>query len=187
MAAAPRTRLRTDRLDGCPAARPRAIVENGINMNGPFQISGLFSAVPCTPAVGRSARAGAMPLQRLQCKHSSGLRERWWSGLERSRALETDCCVAGYCARYSRVLRRFRHWFECVECIATEATPKNKRANFQPVIASSAPASGRSRWMKRAIRFSVHSGRISRDERLHCFSFSVRKLPWVASQLRSSQ
>ena len=31
--------------------------------------------------------------------------------------------------------------------------------------------------MKRAIRFSVHSGRISRDERLHCFSFSVRKLP----------
>src|SRR5277367_2444224 len=36
MAAAPRTRLRTDRLDGCPAARPRAIVENGINMNCPF-------------------------------------------------------------------------------------------------------------------------------------------------------
>src|ERR1700722_9698474 len=31
--------------------------------------------------------------------------------------------------------------------------------------------------MKRAI----HSGRLSRDERLHCFSFS---LPWVASQLR---
>src|SRR5271155_2701253 len=31
--------------------------------------------------------------------------------------------------------------------------------------------------MKRAIRVSVHSGRISRDERLHCFSFSVRKLP----------
>ena len=31
--------------------------------------------------------------------------------------------------------------------------------------------------MKRAIRFSVRSGRISRDERLHCFSFSVRKLP----------
>ena len=31
--------------------------------------------------------------------------------------------------------------------------------------------------MKRAICFSVHSGRISRDERLHCFSFSVRKLP----------
>ena len=57
------------------------------------------------------------------------------------------------------------------------ATPKNKRANFQPVIASSAPASGRSPWMKRAIRSSVHSGRISRDERLHCFSFSVRKLP----------
>src|ERR1700722_15444830 len=55
--------------------------------------------------------------------------------------------------------------------------PKNKRANFQPVTASSAPASGRSPWMKRAIRFSVHSGRISRDERLHCFSFSVRKLP----------
>ena len=35
----------------------------------------------------------------------------------------------------------------------------------------------RSPWMKRAIRFSVHSGRISRDERLHWFSFSVRKLP----------
>src|SRR5271167_744172 len=31
--------------------------------------------------------------------------------------------------------------------------------------------------MKRAIRFSIHSGRLSRDERLHCFSFSVRKLP----------
>ena len=58
-----------------------------------------------------------------------------------------------------------------------KATPKNKRANFQPVIASSAPASGRSPWMKRAIRFSVHSGRISRDERFQCFSFSVRKLP----------
>jgi hypothetical protein len=29
--------------------------------------------------------------------------------------------------------------------------------------------------------FSIHSGRLSRDERLHCFSFS---LPWVASQLR---
>src|SRR5277367_2034587 len=43
----------------------------------------------------------------------------------------------------------------------------------QPVIASSAPASGRSPWMKRAI----HSGRLARDERLHYFSFSVRKLP----------
>src|SRR5277367_4199821 len=63
------------------------------------------------------------------------------------------------------------------DAVPRKATPKNKRANFQPVIASSAPASGRSRWMKRAIRFSVHSGRISRDERLHCFSFSVRKLP----------
>ena len=39
--------------------------------------------------------------------------------------------------------------------------------------------------MKRAIRFSVHSGRIPRDERLHCFSFSVRKLPlgWFATSL----
>ena len=41
------------------------------------------------------------------------------------------------------------------------------------VIASSAPASGRSPWMKRAIRFSTHSGRLSRDERLHYFSFSL--------------
>src|ERR1700735_1858125 len=63
------------------------------------------------------------------------------------------------------------------DAVPCKATPKNKRANFQPVIASSAPASGRSPWMKRAIRFSVHSGRISRDERLHCCSFSVRKLP----------
>src|SRR5271156_993106 len=63
------------------------------------------------------------------------------------------------------------------DAVPRKATPKNKRANFQPVIASSAPASGRSPWMKRAIRFSVHSGRISPDERLHCFSFSVRKLP----------
>src|SRR5271170_3799323 len=31
--------------------------------------------------------------------------------------------------------------------------------------------------MKRAFRFSIHSGRLSRDERLHYFSFSVRKLP----------
>src|ERR1700678_4717220 len=31
--------------------------------------------------------------------------------------------------------------------------------------------------MKRAIRLSIHSGRLSRDERLHYFSFSVRKLP----------
>ena len=46
-----------------------------------------------------------------------------------------------------------------------------------PVIASSAPASGRSLWMKRAIRFSIHSGRLSWNERLHYFSFSVRKLP----------
>jgi hypothetical protein len=27
--------------------------------------------------------------------------------------------------------------------------------------------------MKRAIRFSIHSGRLSRDERLHYFSFSL--------------
>src|SRR6202050_2536592 len=46
-----------------------------------------------------------------------------------------------------------------------------------PVIASSAPASGRSPWMKRAIRLSIHSGRLSRDGRRHNFSFSVRKLP----------
>jgi hypothetical protein len=45
------------------------------------------------------------------------------------------------------------------------------------VIASSAPASGRSPWMKRAIRLSTHSGRLLRDKRLHYFSFSVRKLP----------
>src|ERR1700733_5685779 len=38
-------------------------------------------------------------------------------------------------------------------------------------------ASGRSPWMKRASRLSIHSGRLSRDERLHYFSFSVRKLP----------
>ena len=56
---------------------------------------------------------------------------------------------------------------------STMTTPKNKRANFQPVIASSGPASGRSPWMKRAIRFSIHSGRPSRDERLHYFSYSV--------------
>jgi hypothetical protein len=31
--------------------------------------------------------------------------------------------------------------------------------------------------MKWAIRLSIHSGRLSRDERLHYFSFSVRKLP----------
>ena len=35
----------------------------------------------------------------------------------------------------------------------------------------------RSPWMKRAIRLSIHSGRLSRDGRLHYFSFSVRKLP----------
>src|ERR1700722_3651175 len=38
-------------------------------------------------------------------------------------------------------------------------------------------ASGRSPRMKRAIRLSIHSGRLSREERLHYFSFSVRKLP----------
>jgi hypothetical protein len=31
--------------------------------------------------------------------------------------------------------------------------------------------------MKRAIRLSIHSGRLSRDEPLRYFSFSVRKLP----------
>ena len=49
--------------------------------------------------------------------------------------------------------------------------------SHKAVIASSAPASGRSPWMKRAIRLSIHSGRLSRDEPLHHFSFSVRKLP----------
>ncbi len=37
--------------------------------------------------------------------------------------------------------------------------------------------------MKRAIRFSRHSGGLSRDEPLHYFSFSVRSYQRVASQL----
>ena len=49
--------------------------------------------------------------------------------------------------------------------------------SHKAVIASPVPASGRSPWMKRAIRLSIHSGRPSRDGRLHYFSFSVRKLP----------
>ena len=57
--------------------------------------------------------------------------------------------------------------------IFLSATPKNKRANFQPVSCDvpQPRAFDRSPWMKRATRFSVHTGRISRDERPHCFSF----------------
>src|SRR6201998_203531 len=35
------------------------------------------------------------------------------------------------------------------DAVPCKATPKNKRANFQPVIASSDPASGRPPWIKR--------------------------------------
>ena len=83
-----------------------------------------------------------------------------------------------------------------LSCVSQTASPSSRSRNWPPPGFSllrrrpktSAPTSNpplrvphrppvRSPWMKRAIRFSVHSGRISRDERLHCFSFSVRKLP----------
>ena len=48
---------------------------------------------------------------------------------------------------------------------------RNIRNSHEPSFASSGRPPGRSPWMKRVFRFSVHSGRFRRTNRLHHLSF----------------
>jgi hypothetical protein len=93
---------------------------------------------------------------------------------------------------FGRILAYFAIQFSGQRVYRGAATPDrenfepNRQSGFweeisvisspEPSFAGSGPASGRSPWMKRAFRFSVHSRRFRRTNRLHHLSFSSRHL-----------